>query len=362
MQVERLLASNLSCIFADEDFRRFEAAWRGAEVILRQGIGDAGQTRLFLVPVFPHGLPDALDALREPVSAILPNLIIIDMPFDQSPWSLDLLNRVAQFAENLLAPAAVWIAPAFLHLRNWDEMHRLPLLKNHLEGAFYAKWRKLMARPYGSWLAATCNRFLTRYPYGSGLLHSFAYLEEKEPLWISPVWALATLAAQSVNAFAWPSRFTDDGNIRLRDLAVRDSPHTEPAATETLIHGERIRQLIEIGIMPLAGAAGRDTACMPGETTIGGESLSFQLFFSLVIAFLIRRREAYDTSRDGRNPKDYLYQTLEDFFTTRGWDPPRDLSVEAGIETSETIQLEIAFTLPISIQPGARRIAFTFSW
>lgn len=364
IQIDGLLAANLSCIFENPDFRTFEAAWRGAETVLRHGCAQGGQgTRMYLVSVSPPGLADALDALTDQLADTLPNLIVIDMPFDQSPWSLDRLDRVVGFAENLLAPAAVWITPAFLHLHGWDELHRLPLLKNHMEDAVYAKWRKLMARPDGCWLAATCNRFLTRFPYGNRHRPQFVYFEEKEPLWISPVWALAALAARSVGACGWPSRFADAGDIRLQDLAIHGLADAETAATEALISDERIRQLIEIGITSLAGTAGKDIAFMPQETTVAGESLRFQLFFSRMIGFLIYCRETFPAGPEDLNPEKQVYEALITLFRDTGHDPPFDLSVKAGAaEAGEPVPLAIAFSPPRQILPDSRQIAFTFSW
>ncbi|MDQ5986644.1 MAG: hypothetical protein CSYNP_02374 [Syntrophus sp. SKADARSKE-3] len=363
-QIEQLLADNLACVFADPSFRAFEAAWRGAEVVLRQGIAQGGQgTRMYLASVSPAGLEDALESIADDAARILPNLIVVDMPFDQSPRCLDMLDGLARFAENLLAPAAVWVRPSFLHLGRWDELHRLPLLQNHIETAAYAKWRKLMARQDGCWLVAVGNRFLSRLPYGSDNRPRSVFLEERELLWVSPVWAVAALAAQSIEIFGWPSRFSDAANIRLRQMTVFDIPDRGRSVTEGAISEERVYQLIDIGVTALTGAPEKEAVFIPRETTVAGESLGFQMFLSRVIAFLIRCRDQFSAGPEELSPEKYVYEALVALFRRTGYEPPSDLSVEAGdAEAYEPVPLAIAFSPPPPVRIGDRQIAFTFSW
>jgi hypothetical protein len=318
---------------------------------------------MYLASVSPAGLEDALVALADDVAQILPNLIVIDMPFDQSPRSLDMLDGLARFADNLLAPAAVWVTPAFLHLGRWDDLHRLPLLQNHIEAAAYAKWRKLMARTDGCWLAAVGNRFLIRPPYGSDNRPRSVTFEERELLWVSPVWALAALAAQSIEIFGWPSRFTDATNIRLRQMTVCDLPDRGRSVTEGAISEERVYQLIDIGVTELTGAPEKEAVFIPRETTVAGESLGFQMFFSRIITFLIRCRDQFSAGPGDLSPETHVYEALMALFQHTGYEPPADLSVEAGnAEAYEPVPLAIAFTPPPSVRIGNRQVAFTFSW
>ena len=179
-----------------------------------------------------------------------------------------------------------------------------------------------------------------------------------------PVWALAALAAQSASVCGWPSRFSDDGEIGLRGLAIHGLEGVGQAATESLIPAERARQMIEIGVMPLAGSIGKDAAFMPLETTVAGESLSFQLFLSRVIAFLLGQRSACDADSNGTDPEDFVYRSLKALLESSGHRSPADLTVRTGVAEDDdgAIPLEIAFTPAKSILPAPRQIAFTFSW
>jgi hypothetical protein len=319
--------------------------------------------RLVLAPVSNRGLAETLNTLTEKLIDSPPNLTLIDMPFDRSPWSLDLLDHVAQFAENLLSPTAIWLTPDFLNLKRWDDLHRLPMLKHYLEDAAYAKWRKLKQRSQGCWLAATCNRFLSRPLYGKDYSLRSVPFEEKEPLWINPVWALATLVAQSIEIFGWPSRFIQSAKIRLDNLPSLGPFTAESIVTETMISDERIKQFTEIGITPLAGTAGQDIAFIPKETTVAGVALSYQLFFSCLIGYLFRCRKTYIESNTELDPTIYVHQALITLFHDTGCGVPSDLSVEAnGEEKGDSLSLAISFSPPRQIIPDSRQICFSLSW
>jgi type VI secretion system protein ImpC len=364
-QVDNLLSANIACIFTNEIFLAFEAAWRGVECLCRRGgvREEGGRVALKIVPVSAANLSATMESLAVALAADTPDLMLIDLPLDNTPGGSETLESIAAFASTLLTPAAAWITPAFFHLHNWRELHRLPYLKHHLDDAVYAKWRKLREQPSGQWLALTCNRFLTRAPYGEdNRSHAVAFTETK-PLWISPVWALGTLAAQSVHQFGWPSRLTDYMGVRLKDLAVSIRADEKAAATETIFPDDRIRQFVEIGITPLTGAPGQDVAFMPKAAVASGTSLLTQMFFSRIIGFLIRIREGYDEGSQKVEPDRFVAESLAAFFEATGQESPDDLMVTAGPGGEEgSPSLDIVFTPPPGIFPQTGKLAFSFSW
>jgi len=369
-QIDSLLSANIACIFRNEEFRVFEAAWRGVECLVRQGgVKENGTTVLKIIPVSAAALPATLESLASELAADTPDLILIDLPLDNTPGGVETLERIAALAATLLTPAAAWITPAFFHLNNWRELHRLSYLKNHIDNAVYAKWRKLREQQSGQWLTLTCNRFLTRAPYGENNRPRSVAFTEQELLWISPIWALGTLAAQSVNQFGWPSRLTDYMRVRMKDLAVSIQEDETAAATETIFPDDRIRQFVEIGITPLTGAPGQDTAFMPKAAVASGESLLSQMFFSRIVGFLIRLRDAYEESDRETEPVSFVTEALMAFFEATGQEPPDDLSVTVGPypegrnqEEEGPLPLDIAFIPPRAVSPDSRKMVFTFSW
>jgi len=362
MRLDALLADLMRNIFSSENFRKFEAAWRGVGTVVRQGpVQEGGPVRILIAPASRENLPDILDELTPELIPEPPNLVLIDFPFDNTPESLSLIERIAVFADNLLSPAAIWITPAFFHLTSWRNLGKLPYIGTHMEDSAYAKWRNLRKQMESRRLVVTLNRFLARPPYGDDLRPRTVFFREREPLWISPVWALGALVSQSIVKYNWPSHLTDYTGVRLRDLAVVNFEGERVASTEVILPGDRIRQLQETGFMPLAGAMNSDDAFMPRETTASGESVLRELLLSHVIGFMIRCRQ--NLCGAGENPESDVREALNNFFTEAACEPPADLSITMErTEPGEPVSLRITFTPPRMVLPDSRRVDFTFLW
>jgi len=363
-QIDSLLASLLESIFNNEEFRTCEAAWRGIELLLKQGqVKESEGVRLKIMPVNPKNLESVLEKIIDELIADLPNLVLIDLPFDSFPKSTDLLKKVAVFADTMLVPTLCWIDARFFHLNNWSDLKKVPYLKHYLEDAAYAKWRKLKELPGADWLSFTCNRFLTRFPYGPNNNPGTVFFQEKDPLWISPIWALGALTAQSIATFGWPCRFTDYMSISLKDLAILDSGNTLPTPTEMVLSEDRLMEFIEIGITPLQGVAGKDIAFTPRETTLGGGSLKYQFFTSRILTFLWWYRDNVDEEKMSADLCTSIKDALRLFWQETGQPLPEDLEITAE-ETAEgnPVPIRIGMTTPASVLPGGQRLEMTFLW
>jgi len=360
--IDALLGELLTAVFSDGAFRAFEAAWRGIEVVAKQGpAGGAKETHLSLVNASRENLADTFDQLAKALEMDPPDLVLIDIPFDNSPVSMELLEAAAAFAEGIIAPTVVTASAGFLGLSDWTELDRLPYLRHHVEdNPIYAKWNKLRSLSEANWLVAACNGFLVRSPYGRQSAPRGVSFEEASLPWISPVWALGTLAAQSAASFGWPSRLSDGENIRLEGLGLHAFEGGDQASTEAVFSVDRLRQFGEIGLAPVAGVAMRDIAFMASALTVSGESLAFALFFSRITGFLIRLREEYGTSMSDEGEAS-IGQALETFFRRLGGRLPGDLSVKGSVEGGRP-SFEISLTPPAAIVPASRRITFTFAW
>jgi predicted component of type VI protein secretion system len=132
------------------------------------------------------------------------------MTFDNSPASVELLEAVSAFADTVLAPTVVSVGSHFLDLGRVERIDRLAYLAHHIEdNPVYAKWNRLRSLPEANWLVAACNGFLARPRYAGQSAARDVLFEEASPLWISPVWAVGTLAAQSAVRIGWPTRLSD---------------------------------------------------------------------------------------------------------------------------------------------------------
>ncbi|MFP5221843.1 MAG: type VI secretion system contractile sheath domain-containing protein [Acidobacteriota bacterium] len=363
-QVETLLARALAAVFADPQFRAYEAAWRGAECLARKaGVKEGGRVRLLLCPVSPETLADALGALAVQLIQDTPHLALVDQGFDNSPASIELLGQVLAFADTLLVPVAASVTLDFFRVGSWRELSKLGYLKAAFADAQYAKFRKLAEHPGASRLLLTLNAFLSRAPYGPGNAARPVAFTEAAPLWLSPAWAVGTLAAKSVVQYGWPSRLADYRTIFLEELAVFDSGEG-PAATQGLFDENRIAELLEAGFSPVVAARGRDTAMLPRQTALDGGSFVFQLFFGRVVSHLLQARENAPESAQS-DPAGAVRQALMNLFNQTDQTPPPDMTVDAGQEPGQEeggrIPVTIAFTPPRAVM-GGERLTFGFGW
>ncbi|MBU2548106.1 MAG: type VI secretion system contractile sheath large subunit [Proteobacteria bacterium] len=363
-QIDSLLSGLLEHVLSDETFRTCEASWRGVEVLLRQGpVKEGGVVRLKIVPVNQAVLSETLDRLTADLLADLPNLVLIDLPFDASAVSTDLLEKVAGFAETLLVPTACWVTARLFHIESWAELKKVAYLKHHLEDAAYAKWRKIAQLPGANWLTVTCNRFMCRAPYGPDNRPKTVSLEEQTPLWVSPVWALGALAAQSTVTFGWPSRFTDYANVALRDLPLGRAGGEGPSAAEMLVPEDRLVEFLDAGLTPLLGPLRKDLAFMPKETTLAGGSLKYQLFVSGVLGFLFWCKDHLGEAIGRDDVAKNLKTAFILHWEKTGRAAPEDLDVRAGEPGPDgAVPLSISLTPPVSILPGAQKLEFSFNW
>ncbi|GFK95758.1 hypothetical protein NNJEOMEG_03626 [Fundidesulfovibrio magnetotacticus] len=359
-QAGTLLARALAAIFADAGWRSLEAAWSGARCLARKaGVKEGGRVRLKLCAAQAETLPDALGGLMAQMVQDTPHLTLVDHAFANTPADVELLEQVLAFADTLLTPTVACLSLEFFGVGSWRELSRLGYLKAALADARFAKFRKLAQHPGAARLLLTLNRFLERAPYGPGNPARPAAFTEQGAPWLSPAWAVGTLAAKSVAACGWPSRLTDYREISLEELGVFDSGEG-PAATEGLFDENRIAEFLEMGVSPLAGARGRDMAFLPRQTALDGGSFTFQLFFGRVVSHLLEVRDQAP-EEDRYDPAQAVTRALVNLFNQTGQLPPPDLVVEAGEKSEGRLALDIAFTPPRQVM-GGERLRFSFVW
>jgi hypothetical protein len=361
--LDAALGRILSALFADAGFRTVEAAWRGLAVVTRQGpfaLGDG--LRIRLAPATPDTLPDALAHLAAELAAEPPNLILVALPFDSTPRSLELLEAAAACADALQAPLVVELAPAFFHLAAWDEIGRLPFLPNYLEDAAFAKWQRLRELPGGAWLAATCNAFAGREVHRSESRQGLTGCDEAEPLWLNPVWAAGALAAQSVARFGWPTHLAEWRQVALHELPLIDTGDL-PRPTSAVFPRERLQQFRAAGITPLAVEPGRAEAFIPQAVTVGGGRLEPALYLNRVLAFLIGLRESAGAAVEGDAAAAAVADALALFFAATGGGAPAELSVKTAPAAPDgSVPLYIRLAPPPGVLPSSEPLEFTFAW
>jgi len=361
--VDAIIQSVLCRVYEFESFRDAEAAWRGVKLLLQQGAGANGDFRLEIVPVNADTLADTIGALTVRLVNDLPSLILVDLPFDNTANSTAMLEKVAQFAEMLMAPAIVWASPRLLDLDTWTELGRLAFIPHHLDAPHFAKFNRLKAQSEASWVALACNRVLSRYAYGSENRPKIIPFEETGHAWLSPVWPLAALILKSFTETGWPTRFTDWQSCQIGDLPVHFIDSKTVAPAEALISEDRLDQCRRAGLMPIAVKANRDVAFVPIETTLGGASLAYQLFAARVTQLLLWSRDNLAPDLTGPALEAELNRVFEYFWQKSGHSGPEVIEIIAGQPDNENrIPLKIDLQPSRRILPSGEGLTLEFSW
>ena len=355
-------AQILNALLRRPDFRRMEAAWRGLRLLLSQGaVSDS--VRVAIAPLRPESPIEGLHRLSPRLQADPPSLIIVDWSFDNTPLSIERLRALSQWADALMVPVLAWVSPAFLQIDSWEELTALSYLPHHLDTAAYAKYRTLRQAPESRWLSLTCNRFLVRYPYGPENPPRRISMQEPTPLWIAPVWGLATLVAQSVCHTGWPTRFTEGARFQLHDLAAANSTRTPPIVTEFSPDADRRAQLLKIGLSPLSTEAGRDRAFCNEAVTLAGSSLKHQLMIGQVSQFIRWCREHLPVDR---TPADLQFQLKLAFQVFSERSRPAGLAeVRVDAQTPDEagcLPVRVLITPTMEVLPGEDPIELQLNW
>lgn len=363
-RIEARLAAMLAAIYENPDFRALEAAWRGLEILLKQGPVKEGQGVLVnILPVDQASLEASIDRLTTELANLPPNLILIDLPVGSTPQGISLMEKILGLADDLMTPTVCWLGPRFFHLDTWAGLGKVQYLKHFLEDAAYAKWRKLADLPGANWVTVTLNCFVGRLPYGPLNKPKTVMFDEKQPVWLSPVWAWGAIVAQSVLIYGWASRFTDYVNLAVRDLTVADLTGEGPLTTEMALGEDRLMEFLQVGLTPLLGPARKDQVFIPKEVTLGGGSLKSQLFVGRVLNFLLWCRENLAVSANSADLAGEVQNALAQFWHRTGHQPPADLSVTAGQPRENgTVLLNISLTPSRVVLPGGQKLEFSFVW
>ena len=361
-QIDSIVQQNLRHIFFHDQFRSIEATWRGLQFLVKQALAET-PVRVQIVPVTPDTLEETLEALLPKLVSSLPSLIMVDLGFDISARSLDLLEKIASFSETLLVPCLTWIKPGFFFVDTWQELNKLPFLPHYMDDMGFAKWRSLREKPSARWLSLSCNRFLTRYPYGSDNPPRLTRFEEEDPLWISPVWAAGALMVKSIARCGWPTRFSVFSEVFLEDLPLHTDVTGKSLTTEMFINEDRADQLIRCGISPLAGSYNADTACMPRETTAGNATLSYQLFVSCISRFILWCRDHFSGGITAQELEDTLKKAFSLFWQQSSQAGPEGLEITTTkTGPDERIIVSLSIKPSRAILPTADRLDMEFYW
>ena len=339
-------------VFSNMEFQKTESAWKGLQCLIKKAqIKGSQNISLTISSVSYNSLENTLNNIESLPHDEIPNLVLIDLGFDNTMPSIELLKKTAKFADKMLLPVCVWLKPDFFRIESWNQLAKIPYIKNHLDDAAYAKFRKLKTLAGAAWLIVSCNGFSLRPA------HEF----ENYPLFASPVWGMGILCAKAVNQGGWPMGFTKYNTFIIDDLTMSRVDGKNMASTQTLFSEDRIMQLVEAGITPVVGVKNKDFALIPKESSLAGDSVKFQMFINRIIESLIDIK--VQSIAEDEHPENSIISALRNIFIQTGHNPPKKVSVVYNGDTPEGKKVFIVSFIPpesVIVSPG--KIEFSFIW
>ncbi|WDT77634.1 MAG: type VI secretion system contractile sheath large subunit [Candidatus Manganitrophus sp.] len=282
-ELDEMLGAQLNAILHHPEFQRLEAVWRGIKFLVdRTDFREPIEIELLHAPkeqlaeIFDRDVfqPESEGTAEAPVS-----MIIADYIFDRSPRDIDLLQDLAEKAEQLQAPLVTSVGPAFLGLESIGEMEPLDAVGNLFDQTEYIKWRSLRQGNASRWLAVLFNRFLLRLPYGpeQNRVKRFDFREsirsERLFLWGNPVWGLASLLTASFAKTGWCSEITGARgggmieDLPLREIARRNGEKGQLPLEAPISEEHRI-DLAANGILTLTCRLNADAVVLPAVPSV----------------------------------------------------------------------------------------------
>jgi len=338
-------------IFSNSKFKKTESAWRGIQTLVKQAkIKGFNKLSVSISSISDNSLKQMLDVIKALPQDEIPNLILIDLEFDNTLPCIERLENVIGFADEMMIPVCVSISPGFFRLDDFIQLDKLQYLKNHLEDVSYVKFKKLQKLAGASWVIATCNDFAVRD----------ANEFETQPLGASPVWAFGALCAKAVNDTGWPMKFTRYDKYYLENLPMFNQDQKDTSSAAALFSDERIIQLAETGITAVVGPRAKDFIIIPKESALSCDSIKFQMFFNRIIESIINIKEKKKNS--GLSPEDCIKEALTDIFTKTGHDRPKNILIKKSDNFQEQNSFFISFVPPGSVFLGLNVIEFSFIW
>ena len=362
-QIDAILEKVLTHIFEDKGFRAAESAWRGLSLLLHQAASEADDVAFEIVTATINSLDGLLTGLTVGLIDRLPSLIIIDLPFDNSPFCTGLLEKIVTFSETLMIPAMVQASSRFMHLDSWNDMQRLSFIPHHLQQPMFAKWQALKKQDAANWLAVTCNRFLVRYPYGPDNSPRKSDFKETQLPWAGTVWAVAGLMVQSHLKTGWPTRFTQWKNFKIENLALHPGDAFGVIPTETLFDENRLDQMARAGIMALAAAKNKDTVFLSHDTAVTGISFAYQLFLSRITQLVLWCKDNLPDELSGEVLEKSVKTAFARFWEKNGRLLPENFQITVGRSDADNrIPMRIDFHPSRDILPRGEHVVMDFFW
>ncbi|PHN26069.1 type VI secretion system contractile sheath large subunit [Pseudomonas sp. ICMP 460] len=286
-EIDVKLSLQIDEILHHPDFQALESAWRGLQLLVDR-TNFRENIKIELLNVSRRDLLDDFEDSPEinqsglykhiysaeygqfggqPVGAIIGNYFL-------SPGAPDvkLMQYVSSVACMAHAPFIAAAGPGFFGLDSFTDLPDLKDLKDHFEGAQFAKWQSFRQSEDARYLGLTVPRFLLRTPYDPREcpVKTFAYQENvvnshEHYLWGNTAYAFATRLTDSFARYRWcPNIIGAQSGGTVEDLPLHHFQSMGDIetriATEVLVSDRREYELAQEGFIALTLRKGSNNA------------------------------------------------------------------------------------------------------
>jgi len=268
---EMELTNRLNAILHHPDFQALEAAWRGADLLVRR-IESSEEIGLLVLDVSLAELQENLAAHDDVEESALfsllrdgePNLIVGNYTFGQTADGLRTLGKLAEIAAGLSAPFVATAAPQLVGCDSFGRHPDPDNWKEQLPADVSEIWESLRRSPHAPYVGLAAPRFILRQPYGKegDPIETFAFEEllaqpaHEAFLWGHPGLLFACTAIDAIQS--GDTRLLDFTGGEFGDLPIHrftedDEKVVQPYA-ETWLTDRATDRLVKHGVIPIIGA------------------------------------------------------------------------------------------------------------
>ena len=278
-RVDRAIGAQLGAILQHPQVRRLERAYRGLRFLVDRAQRIPG---VIIDVVSTSGgaettSPAALLASAAKRATDVPySFAIVDIDIDGSARSFTELLAIAETAERYVVPALVNADAPLLGVEGLASIERLDNKQALFTAPHRAPWRALANKTAMRWVALTMNGILARGPYDKNSSRIREAVVEETPhdhesvVWLSPVWAVASLIVQSFKDTGWPGRIVGPKHGVVENLPVReidDGGEVVAVPTQAYLSTDSQREMARMGVLLLASAPNSDSVYVHAAPT-----------------------------------------------------------------------------------------------
>lgn len=274
-RVEQAIGAQLGAILQHPAVRRLERAYRGLRFLIDRAQRIPGVV-IDVVSVAPEGAAATFALAAKRATDVPYAFAIVDTDIDGSARSFTELASIAETAEGYVIPALVNGTEGLLGVGDLASIERLDNKQALFTAPHRAPWRSAANKTPMRWVAVTMNGVLARGPYDKNSSRVREAVVREMPddheavVWMSPVWAIATLIVQSFKETGWPARIVGTRNGLIENLPVReidDGGQTVAVPTQAFLSTDSQKEMARLGVLLLASAPNSDAAYVHAAPT-----------------------------------------------------------------------------------------------